>query len=226
VSFAAITQIESGRRKDIRLSSLAALATALQVSTDYLIGVHPADAPRLLRHEALLYPTEEALLATTMPFLASGLEGGHGVLVVTTPDRMKSLRKALGPDAKRVEFADAKRWYTSPADAIERYRKFIDRRFALGVPWIRILGEPVWASRLVALRGVRQRGVRRESRDDRLPVQHDAGHCRGARLCRIDTSGGNRRGGTYIRCLSARRGAAARSRPVAGLRFVDRTVRA
>jgi transcriptional regulator with XRE-family HTH domain len=36
VSVAAIAQIESGRRKDIRLSSLSALATALEMTLDQL----------------------------------------------------------------------------------------------------------------------------------------------------------------------------------------------
>jgi transcriptional regulator with XRE-family HTH domain len=37
VSVAAIAQIESGRRRDVRLSTLTALATALDVSLDELV---------------------------------------------------------------------------------------------------------------------------------------------------------------------------------------------
>jgi len=37
LSFAAITQIETGRRTELRVSSLVALADALGVSVDYLV---------------------------------------------------------------------------------------------------------------------------------------------------------------------------------------------
>ena len=52
MSWTAIAQIESGRRQDVRLSSLTALATALSVSVDYLIGAGPISPP-LLEHLVL-----------------------------------------------------------------------------------------------------------------------------------------------------------------------------
>lgn len=152
VSFAAITQIESGRRKDVRLSSLAALATALEVSTDYLIGIRSACPPQLLEHQALFYRTTGDLLETALPFLADGLDRSEAVLAVTSSQRIGSLRDALGDDASRVEFAESSRWYTTPAQTLARYRDFIDRRLAGGAPWIFILGEPVWARRSPAQR--------------------------------------------------------------------------
>ena len=50
VSWSAIAQIQSGRRKDVRLRSLSALAKALGVSVDYRIGAATATAPQLLEH--------------------------------------------------------------------------------------------------------------------------------------------------------------------------------
>jgi transcriptional regulator with XRE-family HTH domain len=38
VSWSAIAQMESGRRKDVRLSTLTALSDALGVTVDYLAG--------------------------------------------------------------------------------------------------------------------------------------------------------------------------------------------
>ena len=64
-------QIESGRRKDVRLSSLVALADALDVSVDYLLGRMPSMTP-LLRHRAFLYDTVETFTESVLPFLREG----------------------------------------------------------------------------------------------------------------------------------------------------------
>src|SRR5438105_15524308 len=50
LSWAAIAQIESGRRQEVRVSSLLALAGALGVSVDYLAGSTATVAPRLPGH--------------------------------------------------------------------------------------------------------------------------------------------------------------------------------
>jgi len=87
VSWSAIAQIESGRRKDVRLSSLSAFARALGVSVDYLIGSATATAPRLLEHRLLTYGSDEAYLAAATPFFAEGMERSDSLLAVTTRTR-------------------------------------------------------------------------------------------------------------------------------------------
>jgi transcriptional regulator with XRE-family HTH domain len=145
VSWSAIAQIESGRRKDVRLSSLSALAEALGVSVDYLIG--SATAPRLLEHRVLTYDSDEEYLATTIPFLTEGMERSDCLLAVTTRAQIGLLRDTLDDRAEHVEFADSADWYRSPDAALNGYRTFVNENFEAGAAWIRIVGEPVWAGR-------------------------------------------------------------------------------
>jgi transcriptional regulator with XRE-family HTH domain len=146
MSFAAITQIESGRRQEVRVSSLMALARALGVSVDYLVG-STTISPKLLRHRVLVYDSDAEYVTFAGAFLVEGLARSDCVLAVTATRNTALLRDALGDDAIRVEFADSSEWYSSPSDALSRYRTFVNDRFARGAAWIRILGEPVWAGR-------------------------------------------------------------------------------
>ena len=91
VSCSAIVQIESGRRKDVRLSSLSALAGALGVSVDYLIGrAAAATAPQLFDHRVLTYGSDDEFVAGAIPFLAEGIQQSHYVLAVLTPGKSSS----------------------------------------------------------------------------------------------------------------------------------------
>jgi transcriptional regulator with XRE-family HTH domain len=147
VSWSAIAQIESGRRRDVRLSSLAALAHALSVSVDYLIGTDEAITPRLLWHSLLTYGSDDEFRAATTPFLAQGVERSEPVLAVTTPSQIALLRESLDANANDVEFADSVAWLTSPREALDRYRTYAKQKLETGATWIRILGEPIWAGR-------------------------------------------------------------------------------
>jgi transcriptional regulator with XRE-family HTH domain len=146
VSWSAIAQIESGRRKDVRLSSLSALAEALGVSVDYLIG-RSVTGPQLLEHRVLTYGSDAEFLAAVVPYLSDGAERSDGVLAVTTRKRIELLRDSLGDRSDQVEFADSVDWYSSPSTALNRYRAFVRQKFDAGAAWIRIVGEPVWAGR-------------------------------------------------------------------------------
>lgn len=143
VSWAAIVQIESGRRKDVRLSSLSALAGALGVTVDYLIGARSTIAPQLLEHRVLPYGTHGEFLATTIPFLLEGIERSHCLLAVTHHEQIELLRDTLGNRSDDVEFADSADWYRSPSAAVNRYRAFVTDKFNAGAPWIRVVGELV-----------------------------------------------------------------------------------
>ena len=147
VSWPAIAQIESGRRREVRLSSLSALADALTVSVDYLIGTDAAMTPRLLDHRVLTYDSDEEFVAATTPFLREGIERSDGLLAVTTPVRIALLRDSLAGDAEHVEFAASQDWYRSPGDTISGYRAFVKQRFESGAAWVRIVGEPIWTGR-------------------------------------------------------------------------------
>jgi transcriptional regulator with XRE-family HTH domain len=147
VSASAIAQIESGRRRDVRLSSLAALAGALGVSVDYLIGTDAAMGSSVFEHLMLRYSSDEEFLAATVPFLAQGVERSEAVLAVTTYANIELLRDALNRGAEDVAFVASIDWFSSPNDAMHRYRTFVTERFEAGAVWTRIVGEPLWAGR-------------------------------------------------------------------------------
>jgi transcriptional regulator with XRE-family HTH domain len=146
VSWSAIAQIETGRRKDIRLSSLSALADALGVSVDYLIGT-TAISRRLFEHRVLAYGSDEEYLEGVVPFLAEGIEQSHCLLAVATAAKIDLLRVALGDAAEHVEFTDWAEWYPSPKEALRRYGAFVQKQFEAGAVWIRIVAEAGWAGR-------------------------------------------------------------------------------
>ena len=141
VSWSAIAQIESGRRKDVRLSSLSALARALRVSVDYLIGAATASAPQLLEHRLLTYGSDEEYLASATPFFDEGIERSECLLAVATEERIGLLRDSLADRAGHVEYADSADWYRSPRTAMDRYRIFMDEKLEAGATWIRIMAE-------------------------------------------------------------------------------------
>lgn len=148
LSCAAIAQIESGRRQDVRLASLVALARALDVSVDYLAAERRAAGARpLLEHRALVYSTDSEYLAAAGPFFVEGVERGEGLLAVTSRRQIRLLRKHLGAATVHVEFRDSSEWYRSPTHALTGYRAYVADRVESGARWIRILGEPVWARR-------------------------------------------------------------------------------
>jgi transcriptional regulator with XRE-family HTH domain len=146
VSWAAITQIESGRRKDVRLTSLSALADALRVSVDYLIGSAAATTRQLFEHRILAYGSEEEFIAAAIPFLNDGIEQSNCLLAIVTEAKIGILRDALGDRSELVEFAIWTDWYRSPQEALRRYDEFVKARVATGAVWIRILAEAAWAN--------------------------------------------------------------------------------
>jgi transcriptional regulator with XRE-family HTH domain len=143
VSGAAIAQIESGRRQDIRLSTLAALSGALGVSVDYLAGT-PTATTTLFQHRVVLYGSDDAFLAAASPFLSDGAEESHCLLAVTTPAKEALLRDSLGDRAACVEFADWDNWYWSPRHALDHYGAFVSQKSEAGAVWIRVVAEAAW----------------------------------------------------------------------------------
>jgi transcriptional regulator with XRE-family HTH domain len=141
VSWSAIAQIESGRRKDVRLSSLTALAEALGVSVDHLIGSASVFEPRLLDHRILSYGSDEDLLGFAIPFFTEGPDRSEGLLAVMPRRGIELLDDALDGRSTDVELVDSADWYRSPATALDRYRAFLRERLGAGATWIRIVGE-------------------------------------------------------------------------------------
>jgi transcriptional regulator with XRE-family HTH domain len=143
LSWAAIAQIESGRRREVRVTTLAALANALGVSIDHLADATIAATPPLLGHRGLLYSSDDEFLAGTVPFLARGVERAERVLVVLPERPSGLLRDGLGGSASAITFEDASQWYRSPIEAVDRYRAYINEQLASGASWIRVVAEIV-----------------------------------------------------------------------------------
>jgi len=95
----------------------------------------------------LIYGSDEEYIASTARFLVEGVKRSECVLVVTAHRQIELLRAVLGDDASPIEFRDSSDWYRSPRSALDAYRAFVTDRFEGGAPWIRIIGEPVWAGR-------------------------------------------------------------------------------
>jgi transcriptional regulator with XRE-family HTH domain len=146
LSWSAITQIEAGRRPSPRADTLGAIAVALGVTVEYLLGTSgPTRA--LLDHHALIYADVAGFVETAGPFLGDGLSSGDAILVVTGPENADGLREHLGDAAAEIRFADRQAWYGSPRDALIGYRQFATQALDAGADWLRIVGEPVWTDR-------------------------------------------------------------------------------
>ena len=145
VSWSAIVQIESSRRKDVRLSSLSALADALGVSVDYLIGSAAASTtPQLFEHRVFTYGSDEEFVAAAIPFLEEGIEQSQCLVAVLTHAKAGLIRDSLGERSGLVEFADWPDWYRSPKEALGRYGEIVKQKVEAGAAWIRVVAEAAW----------------------------------------------------------------------------------
>jgi transcriptional regulator with XRE-family HTH domain len=145
VSFGGLTQMETGRRRDVRVSSLVGLARALEVPLDRLLGL-PA-AASLLDHAAVHYRSDDDLGQVIAPFVTDGLAAGDTVLAVVSATAARLLRALVAPDGARLTIEDPQTWYDTPSHALDRYRSFVDEHTAAGAGWVRIIGEPPWPDR-------------------------------------------------------------------------------
>jgi transcriptional regulator with XRE-family HTH domain len=146
ISWPAIAQVESGRRTNVRPSTLAALSRPLGVTIDYLVNGGPSHAP-MLRHSAFRYAADEEFQTAMGSFLAEGVERSEGVIAMTTGPNIELLRAHLRKDARHVTFVESKDWLTTPAGALEEFRSVCDAKIEAGAPWVRFLAEPVWEGR-------------------------------------------------------------------------------
>jgi transcriptional regulator with XRE-family HTH domain len=144
LSWSAIEQIESGRRRNARPGTLRSLASALGVTIDYL--VNGGTSSGMFDHQVLVYRDDAGFLTTVAPFLAEGLERSEALMAITTRRNIALLREELGKGADEVGFVDAETWYRSPAEALNALRVVVDEKLE-GRAWARIVGEPVWSGR-------------------------------------------------------------------------------
>ena len=100
------------------------------------------ESPGLV-HDAFVYSSEEEFLASALPFLEEGIDLREPTIAAPTPANGDLLRARLGRRAKAVVWAESQEAHR----AVERLAillRFIDRQQNLGVPRIRVFGEPCW----------------------------------------------------------------------------------
>lgn len=146
VSWSAISQIESGRRRNVRPGTLSALADALDVTIDYLVD-GSWRTPVMLDHKLLVYGSDDEFIASVGPSLLTGIERDEPTLLVTSDDNGALVRKFLGKRSRRVQLIRAKELYTNADATLVTYQRFVEDHLGGGAPWVRIVGEPLWAGR-------------------------------------------------------------------------------
>ena len=98
------------------------------------------------RHEALLYRGERGFVAAVLPFIEEAVRNDDAILVVVSARKIELLRRALGADADRVEFADMADVGRNPACIIPVWREFVQDHMARG-RMVRGIGEPIHPDR-------------------------------------------------------------------------------
>jgi anti-sigma regulatory factor (Ser/Thr protein kinase) len=76
-----------------------------------------------LRHNALVYESQDEYLAHAVPFLTEGIEADEGAIVAHTKPGLAMMREELGPHAAQVTFVDVSSAYTRPAQTLAAYHK-------------------------------------------------------------------------------------------------------
>ena len=91
-------------------------------------------------HEAGFYGSDGEFLDLIVPFVTEGLANDEPVLIGYDTRKCDLLREAL-PQPSGVHFLVDKTLYSTPARAIEAYRRQFDRYLATGAQQIRIAGD-------------------------------------------------------------------------------------
>jgi anti-sigma regulatory factor (Ser/Thr protein kinase) len=99
-----------------------------------------APVPGSLRHEALVYDSDEQLVERLAPFIRDGLAEGPAIAVLT-PKHWSSLREELGDVAEHVVFTDCADFYSRPIDAISAYDAAVQELLSAGATSVRVAAE-------------------------------------------------------------------------------------
>ena len=91
-------------------------------------------------HEAVVYSSDDELLAVLLPFLAGGSDANEPTLVALGERNAALVRTAL-PARAKVGFLTGGAVYARPAAAIRSYRRLLSDHVAAGARQIRIVGE-------------------------------------------------------------------------------------
>ena len=96
--------------------------------------------PGGLRHDALVYDSDEQLVERAAPFLREGLEEGPTIAVLTR-QHWSLLREELGADAEAIAFTDCHDFYVRPVVALAGYDATMTDLHASGATSARVVAE-------------------------------------------------------------------------------------
>ena len=145
---ASVLAPRAGNRDGVDISASAPRLQPISTSSLHGGDLTPPSFHRY-RHEALLYPSDEAFLEGTISFLRQGLDLGHAVMVTVPEPRITLVREALGSRAKDVTLVDMRRLGANPARIIPAWQQLLDEQGRHGRP-VRGVAEPLWADRRTA----------------------------------------------------------------------------
>jgi anti-sigma regulatory factor (Ser/Thr protein kinase) len=94
-----------------------------------------------LRHDALVYSSDEEFVRRAASFVGDGLDEGAAAVAVTSRGSWGALREELGARAADVQFADRDEFYVRPAKAIAAYDAMLRHHLARGAPDVRVIAE-------------------------------------------------------------------------------------
>lgn len=103
----------------------------------------PVRARQSYRHEALFWHSRSDYVASLVPFVLEGLDGGEAVVVGATPEHARWIRVELGPRAAEVQFVDLSQLVHNPARIIPALQELLEDSCGPGRP-ARGIGEPAW----------------------------------------------------------------------------------
>lgn len=94
-------------------------------------------------HHAAVYGSDDEFLAVTVPVAREGVAAGEPVFAVSHPANLELLARALGSDARRVDWQDSASFYGQrPAQRVAAMEKYARQRGNGGR--VRVLAEPPW----------------------------------------------------------------------------------
>jgi anti-sigma regulatory factor (Ser/Thr protein kinase) len=97
-----------------------------------------------LRHQALLYGSQDEFLEAALPFVRDGARDGEPVLVAVRERNVEALREALNGEAddEEIQLHSIAQWYENPSRTRAKFGDWVSRRAA--DRRVRLLGEPPW----------------------------------------------------------------------------------
>lgn len=92
-----------------------------------------------LQHDGIFYADESEFIESVVPFIRDGVEAGEVVMVNTGTHAVTPLLRAMFADEEQVHVAD-RAVYSTPAAALDGYRRTMERGLAQGAVGYRAVG--------------------------------------------------------------------------------------